>query len=72
VEYRVTKLGEFSSNARLLNLGSFYEKYIHTCRYTQHGLATFCRGKGHALILTKNVLGYNLCGFFTNSSGRSA
>jgi hypothetical protein len=35
-------------------------------------LATFCHGKGSALILTKNGLGYSLGAFFPNSSGHPA
>jgi hypothetical protein len=58
---RVTRLGEFLPIGRLFTPGFLNYRSMLCFR------ADFSTVK--ALVLTKNVLGYVLCDFFTNSSG---
>jgi hypothetical protein len=58
---RVTRLGQVSPIGRLFTLGSyFFIADVHSPQIW----STFFHGKGEALILTKNVLGYILGEFF--------
>jgi hypothetical protein len=59
---RVTRLGEFSPNARF---GKFFKNYTSNPKLW----ATLFQRIDYVLILTKNGLGYILGDFFTNSSG---
>jgi hypothetical protein len=60
----VTRLGYFSPILEIVYCGQFYENL----RSSPNFLPTFFRSKSSILIFTRNVLGYILCEFFTNSS----
>jgi hypothetical protein len=61
---RVTRLGEFLPNGRLISFGSFFNY-----RSGPNFRATFFYGKSCVFILAKNRLGYILGDFFTYTSG---
>jgi hypothetical protein len=63
LESRVTRLGEFSP------IGWLFGQFLKIIPMTSpHFWATFFHGKGHALILTKNGLGYILGDFLKTHS----